>query len=86
MILFIGSWSQPSTTPKISEDTFPRNTSLPNFKVPPPRPDPFANLASSMGSGLTNNWNGTPKESNVSQSSSPVTAGEDLFKSTTVKI
>lgn len=76
LIIDLENWAQPAGSAKTPNDGgFPRNASVPNFA--PQKSDPFANLASTMGAGLTTSWNGTPKESNTPQPSSPATAGND---------
>ncbi|XP_076236948.1 cyclin-G-associated kinase [Calliopsis andreniformis] len=62
-----------------AEENFPRNSSVPNFGAQ--NKDPFANLASSMGAGLTSSWNGTPRNSNTPQSASPAPASTPIHSS-----
>lgn len=62
-----------------SEDSFPRNSSVPNFAAQ--NKDPFANLAGSLSAGLNASWNGTPRDSNTPQSASPATAGTPVHSS-----
>ncbi|KAG7212508.1 hypothetical protein KM043_012818 [Ampulex compressa] len=62
-----------------AEDNFPRNASVPNFGAQ--TKDPFANLAGSLGAGLTSSWNGTPKNSNTPQSASPAPASTPIHAS-----
>lgn len=62
-----------------SEENFPRNSSVPNFTAQ--NKDPFTNLASSLGAGLTSSWNGTPKNSNTPQSTSPAPASTPIHSS-----
>lgn len=77
----LGGWANSNASaPKTSnEDSFPRNSSVPNFASQ--SKDPFANLAGSMGAGLAGSWNGTPKEANTPQSVSPATAGTPVHSS-----
>ncbi|XP_034946030.1 cyclin-G-associated kinase [Chelonus insularis] len=63
---------------KTPGEEFPRNASVPNFGAQ--NKDPFANLAGSMGAGLNVSWNGTPRESNTPQSTSPA-AGTPVHSS-----
>ncbi|XP_015603021.1 cyclin-G-associated kinase [Cephus cinctus] len=79
---FLGNWNNskttgPSTT--TTEENFPRNSSVPNFAAQ--SKDPFANLAGSLGAGLTSSWNGTPRDSNTPQSASPAPAGTPIHSS-----
>lgn len=62
--------------PSNTEESFPRNSSVPNFAAQ--NKDPFANLASSLGAGLTSSWNGTPRNSNTPQSASPAPASTPI--------
>lgn len=62
-----------------SEENFPRNASVPNFAAQ--NKDPFANLAGSLGAGLTSSWNGTPRNSNTPQSASPAPASTPIHSS-----
>lgn len=62
-----------------SEEGFPRNASVPNFAAQ--NKDPFANLAGSLGAGLTSSWNGTPRNSNTPQSASPAPASTPIHSS-----
>ncbi|XP_014481590.1 PREDICTED: cyclin-G-associated kinase [Dinoponera quadriceps] len=62
-----------------TEESFPRNASVPNFGAQ--SKDPFANLAGSLGAGLTSSWNGTPKNSNTPQSASPAPASTPIHSS-----
>ena len=62
-----------------AEENFPRNSSVPNFAAQ--NKDPFANLASSLGAGLTSSWNGTPRNSNTPQSASPAPASTPIHTS-----
>lgn len=75
-----GNWAQSSTTARTpsNDDGFPRNSSVPNFAAQ--KQDPFASLAGAMGAGLATSWNGTPRESNTPQSSSPAAAGTSVFQ------
>ncbi|XP_058808939.1 cyclin-G-associated kinase isoform X2 [Phymastichus coffea] len=78
----LGNWTQSGATgaaKSSGEDALPRNASVPNFA--PQKQDPFANLTNVMGAGLTASWNGTPKESNSPQSSSPAAAGTPVHSS-----
>ncbi|XP_047343774.1 cyclin-G-associated kinase isoform X2 [Vespa velutina] len=61
------------------EENFPRNASVPNFAAQ--NKDPFANLAGSLGTGLTSSWNGTPRNSNTPQSASPAPASTPIHSS-----
>lgn len=72
---------KPNTT-KCSnpEENFPRNASVPNFAAQINK-DPFANLAGSLGAGLTGSWNGTPRNSNTPQSASPAPASTPIHSS-----
>lgn len=76
-----GMPSSKSSTVKSSatEESFPRNSSVPNFAAQ--SKDPFANLASSLGAGLTSSWNGTPRNSNTPQSASPAPASTPIHSS-----
>ncbi|XP_034185349.2 cyclin-G-associated kinase [Osmia lignaria lignaria] len=79
---FLGGMpSSKSSTVKSSttEESFPRNSSVPNFAAQ--SKDPFANLASSLGAGLTSSWNGTPRNSNTPQSASPAPASTPIHSS-----
>nr|XP_012227605.1 PREDICTED: cyclin-G-associated kinase [Linepithema humile] len=79
--LATGSAAKPSTVKSsISEENFPRNASVPNFAAQATK-DPFANLAGSLGTGLTGSWNGTPKNSNTPQSASPAPASTPIHSS-----
>ncbi|KAK2578217.1 hypothetical protein KPH14_009762 [Odynerus spinipes] len=62
-----------------AEENFPRNASVPNFAAQ--NKDPFANLAGSLGAGLTSSWNGTPRTSNTPQSASPAPASTPIHSS-----
>lgn len=62
------------------EENFPRNASVPNFAAQANK-DPFANLAGSLGAGLTGSWNGTPRNSNTPQSASPAPASTPIHSS-----
>lgn len=70
--------SNAAKTPN-AEESFPRNSSVPNFAAQ--NKDPFANLASSLGAGLTSSWNGTPRNSNTPQSASPAPASTPIHSS-----
>ncbi|KZC09191.1 Cyclin-G-associated kinase [Dufourea novaeangliae] len=72
------SKSNPIKSPNV-EESFPRNSSVPNFAAP--SKDTFANLASSLGAGLTSSWNGTPRNSNTPQSASPAPASTPIHSS-----
>lgn len=63
-----------------AEDNLPRNASVPNFAAQANK-DPFANLASSLGAGLTGSWNGTPRNSSTPQSASPAPASTPIHSS-----
>lgn len=63
------------------EENFPRNASVPNFAAQTQSKDPFANLAGSLGAGLTGSWNGTPRNSNTPQSASPAPASTPIHSS-----
>lgn len=65
------------------EENFPRNASVPNFAAAAATQskDPFANLAGSLGAGLTSSWNGTPRNSNTPQSASPAPASTPIHSS-----
>ncbi|XP_003486403.1 cyclin-G-associated kinase [Bombus impatiens] len=78
---FLGSMqgSKPNNTKPLSEENFPRNSSVPNFAAQ--NKDPFASLASSLGAGLTSSWNGTPRNSNTPQSASPAPASTPIHSS-----
>lgn len=79
--LATGSAAKPSTVKSpISEESFPRNASVPNFAAQTTK-DPFANLAGSLGTGLAGSWNGTPKNSNTPQSASPAPASTPIHSS-----
>lgn len=76
--------SMQNTKPNVTkspniEENFPRNSSVPNFAAQ--NKDPFANLASSLGAGLTSSWNGTPRNSNTPQSASPAPASTPIHSS-----
>ncbi|KAF3427225.1 hypothetical protein E2986_07419 [Frieseomelitta varia] len=71
--------SKPNTAKSPAEENFPRNSSVPNFAAQ--NKDPFANLASSLGAGLTSSWNGTPRNSNTPQSASPAPASTPIHTS-----
>ncbi|XP_017764332.1 PREDICTED: cyclin-G-associated kinase [Eufriesea mexicana] len=71
--------SKSSTMKPPTEENFPRNSSVPNFAAQ--NKDPFANLASSLGAGLTSSWNGTPRNSNTPQSASPAPASTPIHSS-----
>lgn len=71
--------SKPNTMKPPTEENFPRNSSVPNFAAQ--SKDPFANLASSLGAGLTSSWNGTPRNSNTPQSASPAPASTPIHSS-----
>lgn len=73
-----GSKPPNAKTPN-AEENFPRNASVPNFAAQ--NKDPFANLASSLGAGLTSSWNGTPRNSNTPQSASPAPASTPIHSS-----
>ena len=77
----LGGWANSNASvPKTNnEDSFPRNSSVPNFAAQ--SKDPFANLAGSLGGGLTGSWNGSPREANTPQSASPATAGTPVHSS-----
>ncbi|XP_011499712.1 PREDICTED: cyclin-G-associated kinase [Ceratosolen solmsi marchali] len=77
----LGNWSQTNKTAKTptGDEGFPRNASVPNFAAQ--KQDPFANFAGVMGAGLTSSWNGTPKECNTPQSSSPATGSTPVHTS-----
>ncbi|XP_014225688.1 cyclin-G-associated kinase [Trichogramma pretiosum] len=77
----LGNWGEPKAAANTlnTENVFPRNTSVPNFKNPPPKPDPFADLAGTMGAGLASSWNGT---TNTPQSQSPATGGTPIHATT----
>ncbi|CAK9818295.1 Cyclin-G-associated kinase [Anthophora quadrimaculata] len=70
---------QSTVKPPNVEENFPRNSSVPNFAAQ--SKDPFANLASSLGAGLTSSWNGTPRNSNTPQSASPAPASTPIHSS-----
>ncbi|XP_047343773.1 cyclin-G-associated kinase isoform X1 [Vespa velutina] len=72
------SKSNVSKVPNV-EENFPRNASVPNFAAQ--NKDPFANLAGSLGTGLTSSWNGTPRNSNTPQSASPAPASTPIHSS-----
>lgn len=78
---FLGSMqgSKPNNTKPLSEENFPRNSSVPNFAAQ--NKDPFASFASSLGAGLTSSWNGTPRNSNTPQSASPAPASTPIHSS-----
>lgn len=72
---------KPNTTKAPNpEENFPRNASVPNFAAQANK-DPFANLAGSLGAGLAGSWNGTPRNSNTPQSSSPAPASTPIHSS-----
>lgn len=77
----LGGWtnSNPNAPKTNNEESFPRNSSVPNFAAQ--NKDPFANLAGSLGGGLTGSWNGTPREANTPQSASPATGGTPVHSS-----
>lgn len=70
--------SNPAKSPN-AEENIPRNSSVPNFAAQ--SKDPFANLVSSLGAGLTSSWNGTPRNSNTPQSASPAPASTPIHSS-----
>lgn len=70
--------ANPAKSPS-SEESFPRNSSVSNFAAQ--NKDPFANLANSLGAGLTSSWNGTPRNSNTPQSASPAPASTPIHSS-----
>lgn len=70
--------SNPAKSPNV-EENMPRNSSVPNFAAQ--SKDPFANLVSSLGAGLTSSWNGTPRNSNTPQSASPAPASTPIHSS-----
>ncbi|CAL7942497.1 unnamed protein product [Xylocopa violacea] len=76
-----GIQSSKSSTmkPPTIEESLPRNSSVSNFATQ--SKDPFANLASSLGAGLTSSWNGTPRNSNTPQSASPAPASTPIHSS-----
>lgn len=71
-----------NSTAKIpnAEENLPRNASVPNFAAQTSK-DPFANLASSLGTNLASSWNGTPKNSSTPQSASPAPASTPIHSS-----
>ncbi|XP_078043088.1 cyclin-G-associated kinase [Augochlora pura] len=71
--------SNPARSPNV-EENFPRNSSVPNFAATQNK-DPFANLANSLGAGLTSSWNGTPRNSNTPLSASPAPASTPIHSS-----
>lgn len=78
----LGGWQNSNTTNALNasnEENFPRNSSAPNFAAQ--NKDPFANLAETLGGGLTGSWNGTPREANTPQSASPATGGTPVHSS-----
>ncbi|XP_008549661.1 cyclin-G-associated kinase [Microplitis demolitor] len=78
----LGNWGNTVKTSGLktpNEDNFPRNSSVPNFGAQ--NKDPFANLAGSLGAGLNASWNGTPRDSNTPQSTSPATVGTPVHSS-----
>lgn len=79
--LAAGSAAKSSTKSPSSEESFPRNASVPNFAAQATTKDPFANLAGSLGAGLAGSWNGTPKNSNTPQSASPAPASTPIHSS-----
>ncbi|XP_017880084.1 cyclin-G-associated kinase [Ceratina calcarata] len=76
-----GMQGSKSNNVKPPEESFPRNSSVPNFAANTQNKDPFANLTSSLGAGLNTSWNGTPKNSNTPQSSSPAPASTPIHSS-----
>ncbi|XP_031846486.1 cyclin-G-associated kinase isoform X2 [Nomia melanderi] len=70
--------ANPAKSPS-GEESFPRNSSVSNFAAQ--NKDPFANLANSLGAGLTSSWNGTPRNSNTPQSASPAPASTPIHSS-----
>ncbi|XP_051171936.1 cyclin-G-associated kinase [Leptopilina boulardi] len=75
----LGGWQNATKPNNNSEESFPRNSSVPNFAAQ--NKDPFANLAGSLGGGLIGSWNGTPREANTPQSASPATGGTPVHSS-----
>ncbi|XP_076300250.1 cyclin-G-associated kinase [Lasioglossum baleicum] len=71
--------TNPTRSPN-TEESFPRNSSVPNFAATQNK-DPFANLANSLGAGLTSSWNGTPRNSNTPLSASPAPASTPIHSS-----
>lgn len=75
---FLGGWLPKTTKP---EETFPRNSSVPNFAAQNKEKDAFANLTESMNAGLNASWNGTPREATTPQSNSPAMASTPTHSS-----
>lgn len=74
------SRSNTAKSPNV-EENLPRNASVPNFAAQSVNKDPFANLAGSLGAGLTGSWNGTPRNSGTPQSASPAPASTPIHSS-----
>lgn len=83
----LGGWVGPAAAAGNIEENFPRNASTPNFaaQTAQSKPDPFANLAGSLGAGLNSSWSGTPRDSNTPQSVSPAAGGTPVHSSPRVQ-
>lgn len=75
----LGGFAATAKSPN-AEDNLPRNASVPNFAAQANK-DPFANLASSLGAGLTGSWNGTSRNPSTPQSASPAPASTPIHSS-----